>query len=696
MSHKKRINQATVDFVVGGCPQYFIAASKANIIVVVDAGRELTRVADLPHIIKLPLGDQDTVLTLLERVSQHQPEAQAVLDEYRKAPNVHVAHGMAQDWRLGRLAISDLWRRGELDAIFAQILNRAMEVTGGYLETIEVREINGNAGGTGSGGAPEIGEFFIQYAVLRTGAMILHRMIRFGGLSFVTVAPRAGFNTYNATEDNLNDALAYAEARRIYDLELIELPLRNEAGLPLRDNREMRALLAGALLQARFAPEVARTVDAIENNLKTTHALGAVRLVQADWSEFMDRELLIRAAATDFRHQLKALREQPEAPDLTVAEEAYVELGDPDSTLPAVDEAMKALGQGRLAATSMIDRLLDAPLARHKTVVWLRTLQSRLLALDQVLNPTSDRPGSLTEVREHCRRSRGVIARLEQTLAAARQAQEETDGRIEKLRRALREEKKMIVSWTGFATEIFKSAKRVRQERRLLVESFCETHRQAGEWSAKTEALQSALEQVRNELAQYEQLWIKRIEQGLDDAIGNRPATSDAALFASLEAIYPSLLDAILRDPTGAEGLLQALLLGAVSQITLQGLGEMLGSDADPQAIIAALEQENFAWSAPLWGGGIRYEPPRHRFIILPPLAAGDLAALKRAAEERGFTATLATTELTAAGCCIVQLSFFPVARREDVLTPFYAGARLNQNLNGREAFQAEATRAAA
>jgi len=696
MSHKNRINQATVDFVVGGCAQAFIAASKADIIVAVDASRELMRVADLPHVIKLPLGDRDTVLTLLERVAQHQPEAQAVLDEYRQVPIVHLSDGMAQDWRLGRLAIWDLWHRGELDAVFAQILHRAMEVTNGYLEVVEVREENGNGGGTGSGGAPEIGELFIQYVLSRAGAMIRHRMIRFGGLSFVTVAPRAGINTHNATEANLEAALAYAESRRIYDLELAELPLRSEAGLPLRDNREMRALLAGAMLQARFAPEVAQTIDARESNLKTAHALGAVRLAQAAWSEFIDRELLIRSAATDFRHQLKALREQPEPPDLTVAEEAYVELGDPDSLLPTVDEVMKALGQGRLAATSMMDRLLNAPLARHKTVVWLRTLQSRLLALDQVLNPTSDRPGSLTEVREHCRRSRGVIARLEQALGVARQAQEEADARLEKLRRALQAEKKVTGSWTGLATEIFKSAKRVRQERRLLVESLCEAHRQAGEWNDKAEALQSALEQVRNELAQYEQWWIKRIEQGLEDAIGNRPATSEEARFASLEVIYPSLLDAILRDPTGAEGLLPALLLGAVSQITLQGLGQMLGAEADPQAIIAALEAENFAWRAPLWGGAIRFEPPRHRFIVLPPLAAGDLEALKRAAEERGFTATLATTELAAAGCCIVQLSFFPVARREDVMTRYYTGARLNQNLNGREASHAETARAGA
>ncbi len=686
MSEKKK-KRVVIEIAVGGSGLAAVRASNAHVILAIDASSELQQAPDMPNLIKVACGEQDTVLTLLERSQDKCPEARALLEEYHKVPNVHLSDGMAQDPRLGRLAVKDLWLRGELDPVFEEILKRMLEVTNGQLELIEVRELNSNAGGMGSGGAPEVGELFIRWAAVRTEAKFEHRMFRFGGLGHATIAKRAIGNAAERIESNLNSALECADPRRTYSLELAELPLRNEAGLPLRDNRELRAALTGALIQARFSKKVTLLVDASEVNFKTTHPLGGVHRVQADWSEFIDQEALKRAAATHFRNTLKALREQPEPPDLTVAVEATVELSDQDSPLPSVEAVMHTINQNRAAAPAVLEQMVKAPLQRFTGAVRLKTPQDQLITMDQALGGTPDRPQSLTEVRAYSQRWRGVIAHLEQAHRAAEQEQQEAGAQLERQRRKLARESKSLGAIPTLVAEIIRSRKQVRQSRQAILKAFCDAHRRASEWHAKAEAMARALRQARTDLASYEELWIGRIGQPLEEAIGNRLAFLDTVKFASLDDIYPMLLDVALR---GANELMQPLLLRAVSQVTLKGLGQMLGTEADPQAIIGKLEEESFTWGSPPWGGGIIYAPPRHRFVVFPPLAAGDLADLERAAQELGFTATLATADSVAAGCCIVRLSFFPVAKREDVITQLYAGARMNPGLNGLGALRSD------
>ena len=61
--------------------------------------------------------------------------------------------------------------------------------------------------------------------------------------------------------------------------------------------------------------------------------------------------------------------------------------------------------------------------------------------------------------------------------------------------------------------------------------------------------------------------------------------------------------------------------------------------------------------------------------MVLPPVAAADLEALKRAAAERQFTPVLEVATSAAAGCCIVALDFYAVEKEEDVLQPIYTAA---------------------
>jgi len=119
--------------------------------------------------------------------------------------------------------------------------------------------------------------------------------------------------------------------------------------------------------------------------------------------------------------------------------------------------------------------------------------------------------------------------------------------------------------------------------------------------------------------------------------------------------------------------MLRSVLLRTVRQVTRKGLGEMLQTAADPGTILTALEAGRFTYASPLWGGNVCAAEPRYRFVVLPPLAAADLAELRQAKEERHFGPTLVMAETVVAGCCIVALDFFPVSQHHEILPPLYA-----------------------
>ena len=138
--------------------QAYAPASRADVTVLIDSVEEVEGVPDDPRLIKVPLGGQDTVLSLLERLCAVHPEMQPLLDEYHRRPNVHLASGMAQDPRLGDCAIQDLDDRGELTRLFGEIFTRVLEAGNGQLDLLIVSEFNSNAGGMGAGWRPRDGQ----------------------------------------------------------------------------------------------------------------------------------------------------------------------------------------------------------------------------------------------------------------------------------------------------------------------------------------------------------------------------------------------------------------------------------------------------------------------------------------------------------------------------------------------------------
>ena len=305
-------NRVIVDFIVGGGWQYYLSASQADVIALVDSLDEVQGVPDSPRLLKLPLGGDDTVLSLLERVCAAHPEMQPLLDEYRQGQNIHLTSGMAQDPRLGGCAILDLDDRGDLEHVFWEVFTRLLEAGNGQLDLVIVREFNSNAGGMGAGGGPAIGSRFCHYVATRSSAKIRRAMVRLGGLTYARVAPRAIVNAGQTTQENLSFMLnSMAPARELRDLDLYELPLRSEDGAAIGDNRELRSRLGATLAQARYADSVNHLLNLSEVNRIARSRFGGMLRSRACWSGMLAARQLMRAAASHFRRQLKALCDDP-------------------------------------------------------------------------------------------------------------------------------------------------------------------------------------------------------------------------------------------------------------------------------------------------------------------------------------------------------------------------------------------------
>jgi hypothetical protein len=675
-------NRVAVDFISGGAMQAYASASRADVIVLIDSLEELESVPDAPRLIKVPMGGEDTVLSLLERLCVVHPGIQPLLDEYRQGTNLHLGSGMAQDPRLGACAIQDFDDRGELSQLFEEIFTRVLEAGNGKLDLLIVSEFNSNAGGMGAGGGPEIGGRFCVFAAKKTAAKIRRRMLRLGGLTFARVAPRAIYNAGHTTQANVSFMLdAVGPAGELRDLELYELPLRSEAGVAIRDNRLQRSVLAATLAQARNTDEVKHELSRIEVNLVAKSRFGGMLRGQAWWSHMLDATLLMRAAAASYRQQLKALRQAPDPAAIDLVQRIEVELEAQGASLPSVDTLMQLVRQRHTVQSALLDDVVAANARAFQSTVWVYMAQAQSGALHDILE-ASERPKALTEFRSRCQRLRGLLVHLEQAREAAQNEVNVQTRACDKQRQRLKETIRRLRSlWYHLDVMVQTRSKFLRRVQATF-EAYYTAHARSSEAVARFESLSAAVEQVARTLADYEAQWLTRIEQGLEAVMGKWMAQLDTVVFAPLDAVYTKLIDATLRSriqmDNGKEAralaVLQPVLLGAVSQVTLAGLAEMLESAPEPGAILTAIEDQRFAYSAPLWGGATSYEKPRYRFVVLPPVAAADLEALKQAAKERQFAPVLEVAESATAGCCIVALDFYGVSKMGDVLPPIYTG----------------------
>lgn len=676
----KRVGQdqgrVVVLFVTGGGFQAAVPASLADVCVVVDSRDELLKVPDLGNVIKIPLGDHETVLTLLERARALDAEAAELYTEYQKLPNVYLSAGMAQDPRLGACAMRDLAQSGQLHQYFADILVRVLEAANGQLSVVVIREANSQAGGMGSAGGPEIGARFRAFLETCTSAQLSLHMLRLGGLTYVSVAKRATSNTGYATKRNLDTLFATAAPRVTRDAEFAELPLRSEDNLPIRDKRALRDALAAPLLVARCSEAVVRLVDEREVNHKPESPFGEIRTIRAQWSDGLDQDELLRAAATAHRASIADLRRECDVPDSTIVQGVHVDVT-PLETLPSIEEVTTAIRRGEVRGP-LFDRLVDAGIPVFRATVFADITKDQAFTVDEVIHGL-DAPKTLADVRSGIRRLRGVLSHLEKAQQEAGERHRFAEAARDKGKATMAAALRRLRSPMR-TVEAVLSPKASLKRATAAFASYLGALEQVGQAAARVEALDSVIARFRTELAAYEDVWIGTADRALEGFLGNRPLHSAAIDVSPLGDVYPKLAETVARmsdASSSGKRALNAVLLQSVRYVTLAGLADMLGTTATAEDIVSALDREQYRWKAPMWGGGSRTGSvvPRERFVVLPPVSDNDLMALQAVANRRGFAPAVVAADTVAAGCRIVALDFYPVTGRADVETAIYTHA---------------------
>lgn len=654
----------TVIVAVGGTAQRYARATDADVIVMVDSVDELGRVPQRDALIKVPVGDHETIQTLLERTAGD-ALAEVLATEYRDRPNILLSKGMAQDPRIGALAARDLIRRGELEAVARQMMTALMVAANGTLSHVEVVEVNSNAGGMGAGGGPEIGHFLSTHIETFSRATVKYTMFRVGTLTYLPIAPRAAANARMATKSNMTRLGKQRAERRIQDVELAELPLRDEAGRALGAEYEQRAWLAGTLLQARRAPEVAALLDSREVNHRVGE-FGEFRRIAGCWSGPLESVALVREGAARY---MRAIQQLPTtwSEDSLASSHQEVEVIPADLELPTVEAVLQELNADPQLNGPLLTRLLMEDEGAQSGGVVLKTGENtiemtalvRQLARGEV---TEDYIGSLIAASRR---------KLQQTEIELGEARAHREASRQRARTALSISRKNARStWSRLLNKLESSKDAARKNARWarslepILSSMVQEHVRVTRCLEAIVVLERAIEILeRAATSKYNVL-----SAALARLVGAGGPDTGRVRYFPFTAVAPKLEKAAAQND---EALADAVM-GCVASVNLAGIGDMFEVASDPASIIAALIESKYCWIAPLWGGTSTYSEPRHRIVVLPPMQDDDFEALRREAEQRAFRPLLRRADSVAAGCAVVALDFYAVQEYEDILPAFY------------------------
>ena len=677
----KKLSTAVVEFIVGGAFHARAQNSSPSVTVIVDSWQELNRIPDLPHLVKIALGRGDTVLALLERLRENAPESSDILEhvlvlleEYRQKPNVYLAHGMAADGRIGRLAVLDLFFRGKLESVFHEIYIRLMEGSNGRLHQVEIRELNSLCGGTGSLGASEISQLFRSFLRERIEVPVRCYQLRLGGLTYASVTSKGFTNVQRSLDVTARLIGMPSDKGLFFNVEFYELPLRDESGQAIRENREIRDSLAGSLLQARLSSEVVDLVDAREVNHRS-HPLSVVLRGQACWSRPLETSWIVESAAAYYRQELESVRREMARPDTDDLKDIDVRIEEGDPLFAGREQFRQLIREQD--QIGLQQEVLDQPQQEMPGKVLL-TVSGELVSL-QLFTRMANAPRSLQEMILAGRRYRGALKLVELAIqdeeAACKKAERTFQARQAKLVKEIR--------GLGSTLRMLKGAllgrRRIDGVTELRVKDFVESHQQLSRAESGMRLLKEAVKSLQDAIAEHERRWLGTLERFFGESQPDL-FRQDLVAFKPLDDRFEDLLAGALElegeeaAPSENE---RSMLLRSVSHVTMAGLARMLCCEMDAHSMIAALEGEDvFEFVSPPWGGMVDLEEPRHRLMVLPPMRTSDRNLLEQASAQLGFQWLLCSSDSVASGCLIVALELSPIRQMDQLIPQVYSSAQ--------------------
>ena len=284
---------------------------------------------------------------------------------------------------------------------------------------------------------------------------------------------------------------------------------------------------------------------------------------------------------------------------LDLVQRIDVELEPQGTGLPSVESIMQLVRQRHAVHSSLLDDVVTADAQPFQTTVWVYIAQGQGGALHEILG-APERPASLAEFRSRCQRLRGLLAHLQNAQEAAQKEVNVRTRAFEKQRQSMKQTLHRVRSFWYHLQVLVQTRPRFMRHVQGTFEAYRTAHAHYSEGVARLASLSAAVGQVARALEDYETQWLTRIEQGLEAVMGQWMAQLDTVVFAPLDAVYPQLLDATLRAriqmETGKEAkalaILQPVLLGAVSQVTMAGLAAMLQCAPEAGAMLTAIEEQ--------------------------------------------------------------------------------------------------------
>jgi hypothetical protein len=659
-SDYKSGGSATVIVAAGGTGHAWALGAAADVTVMVDSVDELAGIPHRANLIKVPVGDHETLQTLIGRMAGDEL-AERLSAYYQGRPNILLSKGMAQDPRIGELVIRDLARSGRLAAVATEVMKQVMVAANGALAHVELIEVNSNAGGMGAGGGPEIGDFLAAHLERSSQATVKHSMYRVGALTFLTLAPRAVGNARMVTVSNLARLTRQRSARRIQSMELIELPLRDQAGRPIGDDRELRDRLIDTLMQARRSPEVCALLDAREVNDRDGEFGEMIRMA-ARWSHVLDMRQTIRGAAGRYLRELMIDREQW---GRSAAEtDQAIEVASGELDVPGVDGLLAELKNDPRSDGPLMSRLLTADPACRAGDLTLKSSQGST-PLEALIRQF--RRGAIA--RERMESLYGAIRRKQvASLTETKEARTRLETSRKSLRSALAASRKSANSgWSRFLGKIeppHNTAKKAARFARLL-EPRLRAVVADFERLARSRADGEVLNEALTLLGRAASSQTEALVTGLSGVAGTETLDARFVRYIPLARALPKLRDAASLGGNALED----ELAGCVETVTLAGVAAMFGTTPDAASIVTAMLESDYRWVSPMWGGGSTLREPRRRVLVLPPMADDEFELLRCEAEARRFLPLLLRGACVAAA---VAMDFYSVTEYADVLPAFY------------------------
>lgn len=633
--------------VIGGTFQNLVervGVAAAQMIVYGDVPRELAMSRARDDVVKLPLGGNATVTSLMKDVGA--PEH---IDMARRMADVSTDFGLVQTRSVGAAAYKQFRDGPDFERFVEQNIFEPMLIeSNGAIDLLEHTVMCSAAGGTGSAVARPWSDDVANFCLERLDdAVVLSQCFLVGGLSHAGNGERIFPNTAQTVREWVEWVQSPDHHNRIVrSVLLTELPM-------VRAAKDLRDRYAMSLLQAFRAAQTRECMERGSVNVPI-HPLGGVQILQAGWWSTIAEEELASYVATVHLEQLRELITI--GPNPGMIHKFEIEL---DGESIDEEPIQKLLAEVKRAGGVRPENLIEscrAHLGIGGGCVWVTLANKTRLDLQGDWKASLSSPArGFDGFRKKLATLRTILGRIDREVAALSRSIEGLEYRVTKAQKGLELAIKAIFPVRRLARlcASFGNPNQRLARFKDCVGRLREQDRELAREQARLETLQGVREGLSGEL----QSEVDRLN-GLRRALKACATFTDGASKPPVECrpiseVLPGLLDSVsLTAPRFA----QFVSGVSIRKVTLQGLMRLVGAEKPCEEVIAKALLDTPPVEAPRWGGRNWTGGGESVFIVLPPMNAVTVSRIRAAVQALDDIAEVVSGDTCEAGTAVVRL----------------------------------------